>query len=210
MERMRAQIDRLLERESRSDTELRPLLIEASFGDGEESERGSLRLGDLSLHGMIDRVDVTPDGRSGIVYDYKTSSRVTAGAKLSEEGKLQLQLYAQAIREQWGIEPLGGLYYQLGGSGNPRPRGFVAALDDVTEGLDLTRTDILDQDEVRETVAAGVATARERAEAMRNGAIDRKPNQGQCPKWCTYQPICRLERSIGPESGGGNGEGNGS
>jgi len=210
MQRMRAQIDRLLERESHSNTELRPLLIEASFGEGEGSERASLRLGELSLHGMIDRVDVTPDGRSGIVYDYKTSSNVTAGAKLAEEGKLQLQLYAQAIRERWEIEPLGGLYYQLGGSGNPRPRGFVAAIDDATEGLDLTRTDILDPDEVGDTVAAGVATARERAEAMRRGAIDRKPNQGQCPRWCTYQPICRLERSIGPESGGGNGEANGS
>jgi ATP-dependent helicase/DNAse subunit B len=210
MERMRAQIDRLLERESRSDSELRPLLIEASFGEGEESERPPLDLGELALHGMIDRVDVTPDGGAGIVYDYKTSSSVTAGAKLAEEGKLQLQLYAQAIREQWGIEPLGGLYYQLGGSGNPRPRGFVADVDQATEGLDLTRTDILDPDDVRDAVAAGVATAKERAAAMRRGEIDRKPNQGQCPKWCTYQPICRLERAIGPDDGGNGNGGNGS
>jgi RecB family exonuclease len=159
---------------------------------------------------MIDRVDVTPDGGAGIVYDYKTSSSVTAGAKLAEEGKLQLQLYAQAIREQWGIEPLGGLYYQLGGSGNPRPRGFVADVDQATEGLDLTRTDILDPDDVRDAVAAGVATAKERAAAMRRGEIDRKPNQGQCPKWCTYQPICRLERAIGPDDGGNGNGGNGS
>ena len=38
--RMRAQIDRLLERESRSETELRPALLEASFAD-EEGCRGS-------------------------------------------------------------------------------------------------------------------------------------------------------------------------
>jgi ATP-dependent helicase/DNAse subunit B len=206
MERMSAQIDRLLERESRSDSALRPLLIEATFGEGEESDRPPLGLGELSLHGMIDRVDVTPDGSSGIVYDYKTSASVTSGAKLAEEGKLQLQLYAQAIREQWGIEPLGGLYYQLGGSGNPRPRGFVADTPEATEGLDLTKTDILDPDDVRETVAAGVETAGERAAAMRRGAIDRKPNQGECPKWCTYQPICRLERSLGT---GGDEGGNG-
>jgi len=207
MERMRAQIERLLDRESRSESDLRPLLLEASFGEGEGSERPVLKLGDLELHGVIDRVDVTPDGSSGIVYDYKTSKSVTAGAKLAEEGKLQLQLYAQAIRDRWGIEPLGGLYYQLGGSGDPRPRGFVAATDEATEGLDLTRTDILDPDEVRDTVDAGVAVARERAAAMRRGDIDRKPNQGRCPKWCTYQPICRLERAIGPDDGGGNGEG---
>jgi PD-(D/E)XK nuclease superfamily len=207
LERMRAQIDRLLERESRSETDLRPALIEASFGDGEEADKPVLQLGDLSLHGMIDRVDVTPDGSSGLVYDYKTSSKVTSGAKLAEQGKLQLQLYARAIRERWGIEPLGGLYYQLGGSGNPKPRGFVAGIDEATEGLDLTRTDVLDPDEVRATVDAGVETARERAAAMRRGAIGRDPNQGQCPTWCRYQPICRLERSIGPDEGSGNGNG---
>jgi RecB family exonuclease len=207
MQRMRAQIDRLLERESRADGELRPRLIEASFGDGEGAERPALPLGDLLLHGVIDRVDVTPDGRAGIVYDYKTSSSVTAGAKLAEEGKLQLQLYAEALRRQWRIEPLGGLYHQLGGPGDPRPRGFVAAREEATKGLDLTGTDVLDPEEVRDLVAAGVSTARERAAAMRAGAIGRKPNQGRCPKWCTYQPICRLERALGPEDGGGNGEG---
>jgi ATP-dependent helicase/DNAse subunit B len=209
LERMRAQIDRLLERESRSETPLRPALIEASFGGGEDADRPALRLGDLSLHGMIDRVDVTPDGNLGLVYDYKTSSRVTAGAKLAERGKLQLQLYAQAIREQWGIEPLGGLYYQLGGSGNPRPRGFVARIDEVTDALDLTRTDVLDPDEVQETVDAGVARARERAAAMRKGSIGRDPNRGECPTWCRYQPICRLERSIAADEGGDGNGGNG-
>ena len=207
MERMRAQINRLLERESRSESDLRPLLLEASFGESEGAEKPVLELGDLSVHGVIDRVDVTPDGSAGIVYDYKTSRSVTAGAKLAEEGKLQLQLYAQAIRDRWGIEPLGGLYYQLGGPKDPRPRGFVAATDEATRGMDLTRTDILEPDEVQETVDAGVAAARERAAAMRRGEIDRKPNQGRCPKWCTYQPICRLERAIGPDDGGGNGDG---
>ncbi|HKH13387.1 MAG TPA: PD-(D/E)XK nuclease family protein [Solirubrobacterales bacterium] len=206
LERMRAQIDRLLERESRSETELRPALIEASFGTGDEADRPALQLGDLLVHGMIDRVDVTADGRLALVYDYKTSSRVTVGAKLAEEGKLQLQLYARAIRDQWEIEPLGGLYYQLGGSKNPRPRGFVAA-GDATEGLDLTKTDVVDFDEVDATVEAGVETARERAAAMRHGSIGRDPNRGECPKWCRYQPICRLERSIAADAGASDGNG---
>jgi hypothetical protein len=203
---MQAQIDRLLERESRSETDLRPLLVEASFGDGDDAERPALHLGDLALHGMIDRVDVTPDQRLGIVYDYKTSSKVTSGAKLAEEGKLQLQLYARAIREQWGIEPLGGLYYQLGGSRDPKPRGFVAK-GEATEGLDLLRPDFVEPDQVEETVEAGVEAARERAAAMRHGAIARDPNGGECPSWCSYQPICRLERAVGSDDGGGNGNG---
>jgi PD-(D/E)XK nuclease superfamily protein/AddB-like protein len=204
--RMGAQIGRLLERESRSETELRPVLLEASFADEEGRDKGSLDLGELRLHGQIDRVDTTPDGRFGLVYDYKTGSKVWAGTKLGEEGKLQLQLYARALRDLWGIEPLGGLYYQLGGSGDPKPRGFV--IDDVeaTGPLDLTRTDRLPQEVVRETLETGVQTAREKAVAMRRGKIGREPNQGRCPPWCRYQAICRLERSIGTEEAAANGD----
>ncbi len=204
--RMGAQIGRLLERESRSETQLRPALLEASFGDAEDRDRGSLDLGELRLHGQIDRVDTTQDGRFGLVYDYKTGSRVWAGAKLGEEGKLQLQLYARALREQWKIEPLGGLYYQLGGSGDPRPRGFVIDDLEATRELDLTRTDRLPQDLVADTVEAGVETAREKAVAMRRGKIGREPNQGTCPPWCRYQAICRLERSIGADDDTANGD----
>jgi ATP-dependent helicase/nuclease subunit B len=206
LEKMRAQIDRLLERESRSETELRPKLLEASFGGDEDAQRPALRLGDLLVHGKIDRVDVTPDGRLALVYDYKTSSKVPARAKLAEEGKLQLQLYARAIRDQWELEPLGGLYYQLGGSRNPKPRGFVA-IDEATEGLDLIKTDVVDVEDVEETIEAGVETARKRAAAMRQGSIGRDPNRGECPKFCTFQPICRLERSIAADAGAPDGNG---
>jgi len=204
--RMRAQIERLLQRESRTETELRPALIEASFGEGEGADRPPLELGELRLHGQIDRVDVTSDGRLGLVYDYKTGSTVWAGAKLAEEGKLQLQLYARALRDQWEVEPLGGLYYQLGGGGDPKPRGFVASDVEGTDALDLTRTDRLAAEDVEATIEAGVERARAKAEAMRRGAIDRAPNRGKCPEWCRYQAICRLERSLAPEEGM-NGEG---
>jgi hypothetical protein len=65
----------------------------------------------------------------------------------------------------------------------------------------------MDLDQVEETVEAGVETARERAAAMRRGAIGRDPNGGECPSWCQYQPICRLERAVGSDDGGGNGNG---
>jgi len=209
LERMRAQVHRLLERESRSETDLRPALLEASFDDREGADRPSLDLGDMRLHGQIDRVDKSPDGRRALVYDYKTGSKVWAGAKLAEEGKLQLQLYVRAIRDQWGLEPVGGLYYQLGGSGDPAPRGFVAKDVQGTDGLELTRTDRLELDDVEDIVEAGVDRAREQAAAMRRGEIGRDPNRGKCPDWCRYQAICRLERTIGPEEQAANGESRG-
>jgi hypothetical protein len=42
---------------------------------------------------------------------------------------------------------------------------------------------------------------------MRRGAIGRDPNGGECPSWCQYQPICRLERAVGSDDGGGNANG---
>jgi ATP-dependent helicase/DNAse subunit B len=208
LERMRAQVNRLLERESRSETDLRPALLEASFGD--DADRPALDLGDMRLHGQIDRVDTSPDGSRGLVYDYKTGSTVWAAAKLAEEGKLQLQLYAKAVGEQWGIEPVGGLYYQLGGSGDPAPRGFVAKDIPATDGLELKRTDRLEPDEVEAIVEAGTERARDRAAAMRRGEIGREPNRGRCPDWCRYQPICRLERAtIAEEQANGDGQSEG-
>jgi RecB family exonuclease len=166
-----------------------------------------LDLGDARINGQIDRVDVTPDGRFGVVYDYKTGSRVWAAAKLTDEGKLQLQLYARALRDRWDIEPIGGLYYPLGARNDPRPRGFVAAEIEATDALDALSTDRLDPDAVEAMLEAGVSRAREVVAAMRAGEIGRDPNGGTCPAWCRYQPICRLERSIGAEEVPANGEG---
>jgi hypothetical protein len=42
---------------------------------------------------------------------------------------------------------------------------------------------------------------------MRAGRIRRDPLNGECPRYCTYQAICRLERAlgdVGEESSGGD------
>ena len=44
---------------------------------------------------------------------------------------------------------------------------------------------------------------------MRSGAIGREPNRGKCPEWCSYQPICRLERATAPEEQAAGGESQG-
>ena len=97
----------------------------------------------------------------------------------------------------------------FGARDDPRPRGFVATGIEATEVLELARTDRLEHEDVEQTLDAGVSRARERAAAMRAGEIGRDPNGGSCPKWCRYQPICRLERSIGAEEVAGNGDAGG-
>jgi ATP-dependent helicase/DNAse subunit B len=201
--RIEALVGGFLERESRASSPLAPdpELLEASFGAEDDDARPALDLGGFGIHGKIDRVDVTPDGRAGLIRDYKGSRRVTSGAKLLDEGKLQLQLYARALSRQWGIEPLGGVYEPLAATDDARPRGILrkdergAALD----GVNAVDRDLLDPDEFEAALDAAAARAAEIVAGMRAGRIQRDPIDDRCPSYCTFQAICRRERAVGPE-----------
>jgi ATP-dependent helicase/DNAse subunit B len=201
--RIEALVGGFLERESRASSPLAPdpELLEASFGAEDDDARPALDLGDFGIHGKIDRVDVTPDGRAGLIRDYKGSRRVTSGAKLLDEGKLQLQLYARALSRQWGIEPLGGVYEPLAATDDARPRGVLrkdergAALD----GVNAVDRDLLDPVEFEAALDAAAARAAEIVAGMRAGRIQRDPIDDRCPSYCTFQAICRRERAVGPE-----------
>jgi ATP-dependent helicase/DNAse subunit B len=143
LRRVEGLVNAFLADEARSEFALLPRreLLEAKFGT-EEGGTPPLDLGGLKLHGAIDRIDVDPGG-TALVSDYKLSSQVPAGAKLSEEGKLQLQLYMLAARELWGLEPAGALYRPLAATGERRPRGLVLAeaRESALAGLDLVGSD---------------------------------------------------------------------
>ncbi|HSS04638.1 MAG TPA: PD-(D/E)XK nuclease family protein [Solirubrobacterales bacterium] len=189
-----------------------PWLLEAGFGEAEETERPVLEIDGWGLHGAIDRVDRAPDGRA-LVLDYKLSGRVTPRERLEQEAKLQLQLYMIAVAEHWGSEAIGGLYHPLRGTSERRPRGAV--LDEAAGQLAsyrLSRTDLVDAEGLEEMLAdarrrAGVIVAR-----MRRGEIRRDPGprrglrgHGICPPFCDFAPICRRDRAP-VEASGENGE----
>lgn len=198
--RMRVLVERFLEREADSDSPLRPdrELIEAKFGDTDGDDRPALALEGLRLHGKIDRVDVAAGGRSGLVRDYKSGGKVTTAAKLAKEGKLQPQLYMLALRELWGIEPVGGVYVPLSATKDPRPRGILSKHErnGVLEGERFVNRDFLDDDAFDAALTAARQRASEIAGSMRAGAIDRDPIDDKCPKYCRFQPICRRERAL--------------
>ncbi len=200
LSRSQTQIEAFLGREAEVETRLRPALLEASFGEWEEADRPVLELGKLRLHGMIDRVDTVTDGDRtlAVVYDYKTGKRVTAAAKLVKEGKLQPQLYAIAARENWGFDPVGALYHPLGASDDPRPRGLALKEAECTGDLPLVPNDRLDREGLDEALDEAERIAGRAAGEMRDGEIGRRPLEGSCPTYCTYQPICRKERGLGP------------
>ena len=105
---MARRVERLLERFLAEEAEretggFEPWLLEAAFGEHEDSERPALELGGWGLHGAIDRVDRAADGRA-VVIDYKLSGAVTPREKFEEQAKLQLPLYLLAVAEHWGAD----------------------------------------------------------------------------------------------------------
>jgi ATP-dependent helicase/DNAse subunit B len=175
-----------------------PELLEAAFGDGEEDQHPPADLGTFKLHGRIDRIDVSTD-RKALIRDYKLSRKVTAAARLIQDGRLQLPLYMEAVRGM-GLEPIGGLYHPLAATKDEktRPRGLLAKdhrgalIPGETEAH--VRSDFLEQEEFDQLISDAAERAREIVAGMRSGRVVRDPRDGKCPTWCGFAPICRMER----------------
>ncbi len=208
---MARRVERLLSRflaeESGRDTGgFEPWLLEAGFGEHEDSDRPVLEIDGWGLHGAIDRVDRAPGGRA-LVLDYKLSGRVTPREKFEEKAKLQLQLYLLAVAEHWGADVVGGLYHPLRGTSVRRPRGVVLE----TAAGELASYRLYDKDVVDgEGLEQALAEARQRAgeivARMRSGEIRRDPGpraglrgHDVCPSFCQFAPICRRDRAPASE-----------
>jgi ATP-dependent helicase/DNAse subunit B len=203
VKRVESLLARFLDEESRRDHGgFEPWLLEAGFGEQEESERPILEIGDWGLHGAIDRVDRDAAGRA-LVIDYKLSGSVTPREKLEEKAKLQLQLYLLAVAEHWGARPVGGLYHPLRATSTRRPRG--ALLEEVADDLasyDLYGNDLLDEQGFEQLLDDARRRSSEIVARIRGGDIRRDPGprpslkgHDVCPPFCEFAPICRRDRA---------------
>jgi RecB family exonuclease len=204
---MARRVERLLERFLAEEAEretggFEPWLLEAAFGEHEDSDRPVLELGGWGLHGAIDRVDRAADGRA-VVIDYKVAGAVTPREKFEEQAKLQLPLYLLAVAAHWEAEPVGGLYHPLRGTSARRPRGVVAAeaAGDLA-GYDLYGRDLVEAAELDELLEDSRRRAGEIVARMRRGDIRRDPGPRRglrghdaCPPFCAFAPICRRDRA---------------
>src|SRR5205823_3182389 len=86
-----------------SEREATPLELERRFGFGDEDSWPALRIGDVHVRGIVDRIDRLPDGTL-LVLDYKSGRRDSLAAKLKPEAVLapefQLALYAEMLRRR--------------------------------------------------------------------------------------------------------------
>lgn len=175
-------LERLVRDEAEAASPFVPRRLEHSFRDYELAPG-------VVVSGKIDRVDVDPMSARGIVVDYKSGA--AAGAtEIARGEKLQLPLYMLVLRDQIGLEPMGGVYVPVG-RGRDR-RGLLRGGDEAVPGFkDVDYVEPAAFDEV-------LATARETAITLvgriREGDVRHDPTGDECPSWCDLWRICRKAR----------------
>ena len=186
-----ADLARYLREEAEHGEGFEPVALEWSFG--RSAEEAALTLdGGLRLSGRVDRIDA--EGGRAIVRDYKHRN-APAGARWAEDRKLQVGLYALAVRELLGLKPVAALYQPLAGT-DLRPRGVVS---DELAGR-YVGPDVLDEEAFATALADVRAIADEAARRMRSGAIAACPSRCST-RGCRYPAICRSREASPPAPG---------
>jgi ATP-dependent helicase/DNAse subunit B len=182
-------------REAEQPAPLAATRFEVSFGGGGAAAglKEGLRIGDFAVVGKIDRIDTDPGfSARGLIHDYKSGTTASSAAAIRRDERLQLPLYLLAVRELLGIEPVGGLFRALGLGG--ATRGLVDASQDDALPPGLYSTDVLQHDEFEAAIAEARATAVRRVGRIRRGDVRHDPRGGQCPPWCPWAGVCRVQR----------------
>jgi ATP-dependent helicase/DNAse subunit B len=175
-------LEQLVRDEAASKSPFVPRHLEVSFR--------SYELGPgVVVSGKIDRVDGDPMGARGIVVDYK-SGAASSATDIRERDLLQLPLYMLVLRDQLGVEPVGGVYVPVGGG--RRPRGILRSGPDGIPGF--SPRDYVEPEAFDAAVEEARATAVGLVERIRSGDIRRDPQGGECPHWCDLWRVCRKER----------------
>ena len=181
-QRLQRDLEQLVRDEATSKSPLVPRHIEISFRSF-ELEPG------VVVSGKIDRVDGDRMGARGIVVDYKSGAAASA-SQIRDRDLLQLPLYMLVLRQNLGLEPMGGVYVPVGGG--RRPRGMLRAGDGSVPGF--SARDYLEHDEFDEAIGAARETAVGLVERIRGGDVRHDPQGGDCPHWCDLWRMCRKDR----------------
>ena len=149
-----------------------PHTMEARFGMGQPSLVLKTSIGEIRLHGYIDRLDATPDGTLRVI-DYKSGSTTISATHLKEGRRLQLPIYALAARDALGLgEVSSGFYWHIGSAA---PSSLK--LEQFDGGIE----------EAFETAVAHVVN---HVKGIRAGHFEPKPPEDGCPSYCPATSFC--------------------
>jgi ATP-dependent helicase/DNAse subunit B len=191
--RLESDLVRFLEHAAHDGSTFRATDLEVRFGGAKDPlPAAALAGGALQLAGRIDRVDRNAAGEA-IIRDYKGRSAVAGAARWLEKGKLQMGLYMLAAADVLDVEPVGGLYQQLGPE-ELKPRGLLH--EDADPDLKVGRDDRMSPEEARAILDDVERAALEAVNEIRRGRLEPRPDTcGWAGNGCSYPSICRCARS---------------
>ncbi|MEW5868856.1 MAG: PD-(D/E)XK nuclease family protein [Chloroflexota bacterium] len=156
-----------------------PRYFEERFGLGKPPLVLHTELGDIRLHGYIDRIDAGADGRLRVV-DYKAGGSPISATDLAEGRRLQLPIYALAAREALGLGDISnGFYWHI-----QRAEASRLKLENYEGGVQAAF----------ETAVAHIAR---HVTNIRAGRFQPRPPSGGCPSYCPASNFCWRYRSKG-------------
>ena len=166
-----------------SEREAAPVELERPFGFDDEGSWPALRVGDVHVRGIVDRIDRLADGTL-LVLDYKSGRLAALAPRLKAEALLapefQLALYAEMVRQRYPSARVDAAYVSL---------------------RDARRTATLRGNGIDPSALPLAAAVQERVSRMRSGHFAVRPLS--CD-YCDLKPVCRLVAlPTDPEENGG-------
>ncbi len=127
---------------------------------------------EIRLRGVIASVDVNTEGKLRVV-DYKAGASTISKNDLDDGKRLQLALYALALRDALGKgEPIAGMYWHIGAA-----KASSLKLEKYPGGIDAA-------------LAKATAHAWSHASRVAQGDFAPRPPDGGCPSWCPAAAFC--------------------
>ena len=149
-----------------------PRVMEARFGMGQPSLMLQTEIGEIRLHGYIDRLDAAPDGTLRVI-DYKSGSAAILASHLKEGRRLQLPIYALAARDALGLgEVSSGFYWHI-----QKAAASSLKLEKFDGG-------------VNGAFETAVAHVVKHVANIRAGHFEPKPPEEGCPSYCPAVNFC--------------------
>ncbi len=185
--------------------------FEVSFGEpmrecgGRNSSQDTISFADFSLKGRLDRIDIDGDSDRAMVIDYKFGSIPEGAEKFGENNEIQIPLYIRALKDIFGLTPIGGEYLSLRGQAR---RGIYLEGYEELAGSgsgQINSKDFVDSAAFSACLGAAEELAVAAVAGIRAGSfpIAEVDKKNDC-KWCELTGICRRQGvETGPAGEGG-------